>query len=149
LLYIAAEDEAFISLNQEMDACSLLNERRDVSAALNSQEWDCVEQMPLAGKTTSQWVSELDNITKDVEAELVSRDIGCHLVELLDAVNLVLFELRGFKRSPVVVDSKYSYLHTVLSTRCGSGKTSSFLFNTFVASCFIAFVLVHFVHWGS
>jgi len=108
-----------------------------------------VEQMPLAGKTTSQWVSELDNITKDVEAELVSRDIGCHLVELLDAVNLVLFELRGFKRSPVVVDSKYSYLHTVLSTRCGSGKTSSFLFNTFVASCFIAFVLVHFVHWGS
>lgn len=128
LLYIAAEDEAFISLNQEMDACSLLNERRDVSAALNSQELDCVEQMPLAGKTTSQWVSELDNITKDVEAELVSREIGCHLVELLDAVNLVLFELRGFKRSPVVVDSKYSYLHTVLSTRCGSAILLSIIY---------------------
>uniref|UniRef100_A0A6N2K5F4 Protein SirB1 N-terminal domain-containing protein n=1 Tax=Salix viminalis TaxID=40686 RepID=A0A6N2K5F4_SALVM len=128
LLYIAAEDEAFISLNREMDACSLLKERRDVSAALNSQEWDCVEQMPLAGKSTSQWVSELDNITKDVEAELVSRDIGCHLVELLDAVNLVLFELRGFKRSPVVVDSKYSYLHTVLSTRCGSAILLSIIY---------------------
>ncbi|KAJ6701030.1 TRANSGLUTAMINASE FAMILY PROTEIN [Salix koriyanagi] len=128
LLYIAAEDEAFISLNREMDACSLLKERRDVSAALNSQEWDCVEQMPLAGKSTSQWVSELDNIAKDVEAELVSRDIGCHLVELLDAVNLVLFELRGFKRSPVVVDSKYSYLHTVLSTRCGSAILLSIIY---------------------
>ncbi|KAJ6342458.1 hypothetical protein OIU78_010396 [Salix suchowensis] len=128
LLYIAAEDEAFISYNREMDACSLLKERRDVSAALNSQEWDCVEQMPLAGKSTSQWVSELDNIAKDVEAELVSRDIGCHLVELLDAVNLVLFELRGFKRSPVVVDSKYSYLHTVLSTRCGSAILLSIIY---------------------
>ena len=149
MLYIASEDEAFITLNQEINACSLQYERRDVSVASNAQEWDCVEQMPLAGKTISQWVSELDNITKEVEAELVSRDIGCYFVELLDAVNLVLFELRGFKRSPVVVDSKYSYLHTVLSTRCGSGKISSFLFNAFLASCFIAFVLVHFVHWGS
>ncbi|KAL9350876.1 hypothetical protein Peur_058131 [Populus x canadensis] len=128
LLYIASEDEAFIALNQEMDACSLLNERRDVSVASNAQEWDCVEQMPLAGKTISEWVSELDNITKEVEAELVSRDIGCHLVELLDSVNLVLFELRGFKRSPVVVDSKYSYLHTVLSTRCGSAILLSIIY---------------------
>ncbi|XP_034923496.1 uncharacterized protein [Populus alba] len=128
LLYIASEDEAFIALNQEMDACSLLNERRDVSVASNAQEWDCVEQMPLAGKTISEWVSELDNITKEVEAELVSRDIGCYLVELLDSVNLVLFELRGFKRSPVVVDSKYSYLHTVLSTRCGSAILLSIIY---------------------
>ncbi|CAK7356909.1 unnamed protein product [Dovyalis caffra] len=128
LLYIAAEDEAFIALNREMDACLLRNERSDFSAASNAQEWDCVEQMPLAGKTISQWVSELDDITKDVEAELVSRDIGCHLVELLDAVNLVLFELRGFKRSPVVVDSKYSYLHTVLSTRCGSAILLSIIY---------------------
>ncbi|KAI5593759.1 hypothetical protein POPTR_003G033300v4 [Populus trichocarpa] len=111
-----------------MDACSLLNEKRDVSVASNAQEWDCVEQMPLAGKTISEWVSELDNITKEVEAELVSRDIGCHLVELLDSVNLVLFELRGFKRSPVVVDSKYSYLHTVLSTRCGSAILLSIIY---------------------
>ncbi|KAG5248584.1 Transglut core2 domain-containing protein/TPR domain-containing [Salix suchowensis] len=128
LLYIASEDEAFITLNQEINACSLQYERRDVSVASNAQEWDCVEQMPLAGKTISQWVSELDDITKEVEAELVSRDIGCYFVELLDAVNLVLFELRGFKRSPVVVDSKYSYLHTVLSTRCGSAILLSIIY---------------------
>ncbi|KAJ6706488.1 hypothetical protein OIU79_011021 [Salix purpurea] len=128
LLYIASEDEAFITLNQEINACSLQYERRDVSVASNAQEWDCVEQMPLAGKTISQWVSELDDITKEVEAELVSREIGCYFVELLDAVNLVLFELRGFKRSPVVVDSKYSYLHTVLSTRCGSAILLSIIY---------------------
>ncbi|KAJ7002410.1 hypothetical protein NC653_007774 [Populus alba x Populus x berolinensis] len=34
LLYIASEDEAFIALNQEMDACSLLNERRDVFSCI-------------------------------------------------------------------------------------------------------------------
>lgn len=104
-----------------MDACSLLNERRNVSVPSDVQEWDCVERMPLAGKRITQWLSELDTIAKEVEAELVSRDIGCHLVEVLDAVNVVLFELRGFKRSAVVVDSKYSYLHTVLSTGCGTG----------------------------
>ncbi|KAJ6704424.1 TRANSGLUTAMINASE FAMILY PROTEIN [Salix viminalis] len=100
LLYIASEDEAFITLNQEINACSLQYERRDVSVASNAQEWDCVEQMPLAGKTISQWVSELDDITKEVEAELVSRDI----------------------------DSKYSYLHTVLSTRCGSAILLSIIY---------------------
>ena len=112
-----------------MDARSLLNERRTASVPLDDPKWDTVEQMPLAGKNITEWLGELDNIAREVEAELVSRDIGCHLSEVLDAVNVVLFELRGFKRSPVVVDSKYSYLHTVLSTACGSGKTSfCFLF---------------------
>jgi len=128
LLLIAAEDEAFISLNREMDACSLLNEGRNVPVPHGIQECDCLEQMKLAGKTITEWLNELDTIAKEVEVELVSRDIGCHSVEVLDAVNVVLFEQRGFKRSPVVVDSKYSYLHTVLSTGCGSGISLSFFF---------------------
>lgn len=125
-MYIAAEDDAFIAFNREKDARSLLNERGTASVSFDDKEWDCVEKMPLSGKKITEWLSELDILARQVEAELVSRDIGCHLVEVLDAVNLVLFELRGFKRSPVVVDSKYSYLHTVLSTGCGSGKTSAF-----------------------
>ncbi|KDP37797.1 hypothetical protein JCGZ_06699 [Jatropha curcas] len=128
LLYIAAEDEAFLAFNREMDARSLINERRTASVPVDEQEWDCVEQMPLAGKNITRWLSELDAIAKEVEAELVSRDIGCHFVEVLDAVNVVLFELRGFKRSPVVVDSKYSYLHTVLSTGCGSAILLSIIY---------------------
>ncbi|KAJ9134894.1 hypothetical protein P3X46_032137 [Hevea brasiliensis] len=128
LLYIAAEDEAFLAFNKEMDSRSLQNERRTASVPMEEQEWNCVEQMPLAGKNITEWLSELDTIAREVEAELVSRDIGCHLVEVLDAINVVLFELRGFKRSPVVVDSKYSYLHTVLSTGCGSAILLSIIY---------------------
>ncbi|MBA0819095.1 hypothetical protein Gohar_019523, partial [Gossypium harknessii] len=129
LLYVAAEDETFMVFNREMDACSFLNEGINVCSSSNAREWDSVEQMPLDGKTISEWVSELDAIAKEVEAELVSRDVGCHLVEVLQAVNLVLFELRGFKRSPVLVDSKHSYLHLVLSSGCGSGKAPFYYFH--------------------
>ncbi|KAG8486501.1 hypothetical protein CXB51_019867 [Gossypium anomalum] len=128
LLYVAAEDETFMVFNREMDACSFLNEGINVCSSSNAREWDSVEQMPLDGKTISEWLSELDAIAKEVEAELVSRDIGCHLVEVLQAVNLVLFELRGFKRSPVLVDSKHSYLHFVLSSGCGSAILLSIIY---------------------
>ncbi|MBA0672392.1 hypothetical protein Goklo_024748 [Gossypium klotzschianum] len=128
LLYVAAEDETFMVFNREMDACSFLNEGINVCSSSNAREWDSVEQMPLDGKTISEWLSELDAIAKEVEAELVSRDIGCHLVEVLQAVNLVLFELRGFKRSPVLVDSKHSYLHLVLSFGCGSAILLSIIY---------------------
>ncbi|KAL4347054.1 hypothetical protein GQ457_17G019580 [Hibiscus cannabinus] len=128
LLYVAAEDEAFVSFNREMDARSLLNERRNVSSPLETENWDSLEQMPLGGKTIPEWLSELDAIAREVEAELVSRDIGCHLVEVLEAVNLVLFELRGLTRSPVLVDSKHSYLHSVLDSGCGSAILLSIIY---------------------
>lgn len=116
LLYIASEDEAFMDFNREMDAYSLQNERRSASVSSDTLDWKGVEAMPLAGKNMSEWMAELDYIAREVEAELVPRDIGCHLVEVLDAVNVVLFKSRGFKRSSVIVDSKCSYLHSVLSS---------------------------------
>lgn len=124
LLYVAAEDEAFMAFNREMDAQSLSNERRSLLSPPDSLEWDSLEEMPLAGKNIRQWMNELDVIAKEVEAELIPRDIGCHLVEVLEAVNLVLFGFRGFKRTSVLVDSKCSYLHSVLSSGYGSGKVS-------------------------
>ncbi|GFP81519.1 hypothetical protein PHJA_000295200 [Phtheirospermum japonicum] len=123
LLYVAAEDEAFLAFNHEIDICSLHNEWRDMELPYDAQKWDTVDTMPMAGKTINEWLLELDAIAKEVEAELVSRDIGCHLAEVLEAVNKVLFEVRGFKRSPVVVDSKCSYLHSALS----SGGASAIL----------------------
>ncbi|XP_015085153.1 uncharacterized protein LOC107028562 isoform X1 [Solanum pennellii] len=116
LLYVASEDEAFMAFNREMDANSLQSERRSASLASHAIDWTCVEAMPLAGKNMNEWMVELDVIAREVEAELVSREIGCDLVEVLDAVNMVLFKLRGFKRSPVLVDSKCAYLHSVLSS---------------------------------
>lgn len=128
LLYVAAEDEAFMAYNREMDARSLQSERRGASGESSSQEWDSIDVMPLAGKNISQWLEELDAIAKEVQAELVSRDIGCHLVEVLEAVNIVLFELRGFERSPVIVDSKCSYMHSVLSSGRGSAIMLSIIY---------------------
>ncbi|THG23094.1 hypothetical protein TEA_013173 [Camellia sinensis var. sinensis] len=79
-------------------------------------------------RAVDDWLTELDTIAEEVKAELVSRDIGCHLVEVLEAVNLVLFESRGFKRSPVLVDPKYSYLHSVLSSGCSSAILLSVIY---------------------
>ncbi|CAN4076403.1 unnamed protein product [Withania somnifera] len=116
LLYVASEDEAFVAFNREMDAYSLQNERRSALLPSQTTEWTSVEAMPLAGKNMNEWTVELDVIAREVEAELVSREIGCDLVEVIDAVNVVLFKSRGFKRSPVLVDSKCAYLHSVLSS---------------------------------
>lgn len=124
LLYVSAEDEAFMAFNREKDARSLQSERRDTSVKSNAQEYDSLEAMPLAGKSIREWLIELDTIAEEVKAELVSRDIGCHLVEVLEAVNLVLFKSRGFNRPPVLINPKNSYLHSVLSSGCGSGKAS-------------------------
>ncbi|OVA13094.1 hypothetical protein BVC80_977g9 [Macleaya cordata] len=123
LLYVAAEDEAFMAISREMDSHSLITERRDASILFKPKDWACLEAMPLAGKSISEWLTELDAIAKEVEAALVPRDIGCHLMEVMEAVNFVLFELRGFRRFPVLLDSKFSYLHTVLS----SGHSSAIL----------------------
>lgn len=114
-----------MAFNREMDALSLHNERKDTSSSSNVKEWDCLEAVPLAGKNINEWLVELDAIGKEIKAELISRDIGCHLVEVIDAVNKVLFELRGFKRSSVLVDSKCLYLHSVLSSKRASGMPLS------------------------
>ncbi|XP_077234756.1 transglutaminase family protein isoform X2 [Tasmannia lanceolata] len=129
LLFVAAEDEAFMDFNRDLDARSFLNERRDGPFSSEDHfEWDCLEAIPLAGRSLSAWLNQLDMIAQEVEAELVSRYIGCHIVEVLEAVNVVLFESRGFKRFSVLVDSKFSYLHTALSSRCGTGIILSIIY---------------------
>lgn len=95
LLYVAAEDEAFMAYSREMDIESLSKQGRPVFLPSDSLEWESVEKMLLGGRNIEQWISELDAIAKEVEVELISRDIGCHLVEVLEAVNQVLFELRS------------------------------------------------------
>ncbi|CAA7047160.1 unnamed protein product [Microthlaspi erraticum] len=79
----------------------------------------------LQGNVKDSRLNRLDAISKEVEAELVSRDIGRHSVQVLEAVNTVLFDLRGFKRTSIPLDPKYFYLHSVLNCRCGT----AFLFS--------------------
>ncbi|XP_060170944.1 uncharacterized protein LOC132601911 [Lycium barbarum] len=116
LLYVATEDEAFMVFNHEMDAYSIQNEMKSTSMPPKSLESTCMEAMLLAGKTMNEWMTELDAIAKEVEAELISREIRRNLVKVLDAVNTVLFKSRGFKRTSVLMDSKCSYLHSALSS---------------------------------
>lgn len=118
-----------------MDANSFQNERKGSKLSSDVQDSKQMDSMLMAGKRIEEWLSELDAIAKEVEVELVSRDIGCHYIEVLEAVNKVLFESRGFKRS-AVVDSKCSYLHSVLSSRCGSGNSSCSSYLPFTRSFF-------------
>ncbi|KAL8209922.1 hypothetical protein R6Q57_006654 [Mikania cordata] len=127
LLHISAEDEAFIAYNREMDANSFQNEREGSKLSSDGQDLNQKESMLMGGKKIEDWLSELDAIAKEVEVELISRDIGCHLIEVLEAVNRVLFDSMGFKRSNIV-DSKCSYLHSVLSSKCGSAILLSIIY---------------------
>ncbi|XP_047257198.1 LOW QUALITY PROTEIN: uncharacterized protein LOC107848865 [Capsicum annuum] len=117
LLHVATEDEAFMAFNREMDAYSIQNETKSTSLSSESLESTYgAMPFPLAGKNMNEWMSEFDAIADEVEAELISRETRRNLVEVLDAVNTVLFKSRGFKRSSVPMDSKCSYLHSVLSS---------------------------------
>ncbi|KAL8239011.1 hypothetical protein R6Q59_015578 [Mikania micrantha] len=127
LLHISAEDEAFVAYNREMDANSFQNEREGSKLSSDGQDLNQKESMLMGGKKIEDWLSELDAIAKEVEVELISRDIGCHLIEVLEAVNRVLFDSMGFKRSNIV-DSKCSYLHSVLTSKCGSAILLSIIY---------------------
>lgn len=108
-----------------MDARSFLDERNGVDSTIDTySDCDDFEIFPLAGKTISQWLHEFNVIAKEVEGELAYKDIGCDLVVVLEAVNTILFDFRSFKRFPVLVDSKFSYLHNVLSSGDGTGRSS-------------------------
>ncbi|KAK1306094.1 Protein MOR1 [Acorus calamus] len=103
LLYIAAEDEAFLAFNRERDARSLQSERRNApSSSEDHLECNSLESIPLNGKSISGWLTELDVIAREVEAELVSRDIGCHLMEVLEAVNEMFKSSSGHNLFSVV-----------------------------------------------
>ncbi|KAF3507716.1 hypothetical protein F2Q69_00009111 [Brassica cretica] len=134
LLYIAAEDEAFLAFNREMDARFFMRERETIQDKTDSEEeletdpseTDSEEEqlLQLDGKSITEWLSALDAISKQVEAELASRGINsCNSVQVLEAVNTVLFDTRGFKRTSTCFDEdpKDSYLHSVLNSRCGTG----------------------------
>eukprot|EP01018_Ginkgo_biloba_P007707 Gb_22585 [translate_table: standard] len=122
MLFVAAEDEAFMSFNRDMDVHSVLNERGEVlDSSKGPFECTNLDTLPLAGKSILAWLLELDALAKQVEVELDSKEIGCHLVQVLEVVNAVLFDLRGFTRTSVLVDPKHSHLHTVLSSASGSG----------------------------
>jgi len=129
MLLIASEDEAFMSYNREMDARAVLKEGRE-APSMSKVAYECasLDALPLAGKSITAWLSELDIIAKQVEAELVSKEIGCHLVQVLEAVNFVLFDVRGFTRSSLLNNPKQSYLHQVLSSASGSGILLSIIY---------------------
>jgi len=75
-----------------MDDRVVLNQGREApSSSKLAYEWVGVHALLLADKSITAWLSELDIIAKQAEAELVSKEIGCHLVQVLEAVNFVLF----------------------------------------------------------
>ena len=107
MLLISTEDETLMSYNQDMDARVVIQEGREATSSSKvAYEWASLDSFLLAGKSIAAWLSELDIIAKQVEAELVSKEIGCHLVQVLEAVNFVLFDVRFFTRSSLLNNPK-------------------------------------------
>ena len=74
MLLIAVEDETFMSYNRDMDARAVLHEGREATSSSKvSYEWASLDSFLLAGKSIAAWLSELDILAKQVEAELVSK----------------------------------------------------------------------------
>ena len=72
MLLIAVEDETFMSYNRDMDARAVLNEGREApSSSKVAYEWASLDSFLLAGKSIAAWLSDLDILAKQVEAELV------------------------------------------------------------------------------
>eukprot|EP00252_Welwitschia_mirabilis_P014799 TRINITY_DN327_c0_g1_i11.p1 TRINITY_DN327_c0_g1~~TRINITY_DN327_c0_g1_i11.p1 ORF type:complete len:284 (-),score=47.68 TRINITY_DN327_c0_g1_i11:1041-1892(-) len=128
MLLVAAEDEAFLLLNRERDIQALRTEGREIPYLDDCSEKTRLDSFLLAGKTMGEWHSELDMIAERVQVELISKDIGCHLAEVLEAVNFVLFDELGFCRLNVANDPKQSYLHTVLNSACGTDILLSLIY---------------------
>ena len=57
-----------MALSGLMDTPAIINEKRDVSTE-DTHEGDFLDHMHLAGKTISEWLSELDVIAREVEAD--------------------------------------------------------------------------------
>ncbi|KAI3795024.1 hypothetical protein L1987_37667 [Smallanthus sonchifolius] len=87
-----------------MDANSFENEHEGSRLSSDGQDLTQRESMLMAGKELEDWLSELDVIAKEIEVELISRNIGCYLIEVLEAVNKVLLN------SSNLLDFRCSYL---------------------------------------
>ncbi|KAL1224734.1 hypothetical protein V5N11_027896 [Cardamine amara subsp. amara] len=124
----SVQDHSLMNERESVQDQSLMNEKESIQDQSDPSETDSEELLQLDGKSISEWLSELDAISKEVEAELVSRDIGCDLVQVLEAVNVVLFDLRGFKRTSIPLDKKSSYLYSVLNCRSSSAFLLSVIY---------------------
>ena len=74
MLLISAEDETFMSYNRDMDAWAVLHEGREATSSSKvSYEWDRLDFFLIVGKRIIAWLSKIDILAKEVEAELVSK----------------------------------------------------------------------------
>ena len=74
MLLISVEDETFVSYNRDIDARAVLHEGREATSSSKvSYEWAGLDSFLLAGKSIATWLSQLDILVKQVEAESVSK----------------------------------------------------------------------------
>ena len=74
MLLISTEDETFMSYNRDRDAWAVLHEGREATSSWKvSYEWASLDSFLLVGKSIAAWLSDLDILAKQVEAELVSK----------------------------------------------------------------------------
>lgn len=120
MLLISTEDEAFISLNREKDRIAACTEGRNIPEARGAAYGANLDEFPLAGKTVPMWLAKFDFLATEVRDILAAKGSSLKPAEVLRAVNAVLFEIQGFKRSSTDLDLKSFYLHLAMTLGSGS-----------------------------
>lgn len=127
-LLISAEDQAFIYLNREMDSLAKQNETSNIaisSASAEVTKHTDAHALVFGSLNVAGWMEKLDPLLVEVEAQLRDNEGRGQPLQILKAVNSVLFKKLGFNRTHSTRDPSASYMDHVLSLRSGSGIEAS------------------------
>lgn len=127
-LLIAAEDEAFLSMNNQKDLMAVQQEGRMPVVSSPPKTTTVFGKgggaagLHLGGIPLSDWLAKFDHLSRQVEAHLGSNANERTTVAILKSMNTVIFKLLGFTRKTYLsTDSRSFYLQHVLNHGCASG----------------------------
>ena len=124
-LLISAEDQAFRFLNKEKDILAIQNETSTSSTPSTSTrvipnvDGDSIS---LGVLSVAAWMEKFDDLVKEVEAQLIEHGDRRRPLQILKAVNSVLFKIRELKRTHSSSDPLRSYVDHVLTLGSGTGE---------------------------
>jgi hypothetical protein len=118
---IAAEDKAFVDLDKERDILALQNEGHSFSAGPRVTGIVNAGALPLGAMTIGGCMKSFDDLLMEVEVHLKCNDGRNRPLQILKAVNTVLFKKKGFIRSNPFGNPQSSYLDQIFIRGSGTG----------------------------
>lgn len=127
-LLIAAEDKAFVDLDKERDILALQNEGHSFSAGPRVTGIVNAGALPLGAMTIGGCMESFDDLLKEIEVHLKCNEGRNRPLQILKAVNTVLFKKKGFIRSNPFGNPQSSYLDQIFIRGSGTGVMLSIIY---------------------